>query len=209
MTSALLSASQRESLERAVATYEAHLEQAMPYLAARGITEQTARTYRLGYVAEPPVRGDDEYLGRLAIPYLVTTGPVDIRYRAIRPGDEPKYKSRPGSHVRLFGVKALTVHSDTIVLTEGEIDCITLNQIGVPAVGVPGANAWKDHWRLLFADYDNVLVVCDGDQAGRDFGKRMAERIDGAQVVHLPDGADVNDVFVHQGEAALRERIGL
>lgn len=209
MTSALLSQSQRESLERAVTVYESHLERVAPYLAARGITEQTARTFRLGFVAEPPVRGDDEYLGRLAIPYLTTGGPVDIRYRALRPGDEPKYKSRPGSHVRLFGVRSLTIHSDTIVLCEGEIDCMTMHQMGVPAVGVPGANAWKDHWKLLFADYDNVLVVCDGDQAGREFGKSVAERIDGVQVIHLPDGADINDMYVRQGETALRERIGL
>ena len=205
----MLSQSQRESLELAVTVYEAHLAEAMPYLAGRGISEQTARTYRLGFVAEPPVRGDSEYVGRLAIPYLTTGGPVDLRYRAITPGDEPKYKSRPGSQVRLFGVQNLTKPGDTIYLTEGEIDCITLNQAGVNAVGVPGANAWKDHWSLLFADYDNVVVVCDGDQAGRDFGRKVAERVEGAQVVHLPDGTDVNDMFVKHGAVALMEKVGL
>lgn len=205
----MLSQSQRESLERATAAYEAHLDVALPYLAARGISEQTARTYRLGYVAVPPVRGDDEYVGRLSIPYVTTGGVVDIRYRAIRPGDEPKYKSRPGTTTRLFGVTALTQDTDTIVLCEGEIDTITMNQIGVAAVGVPGANAWKDHWRLLFSDYDNIIVVCDGDQAGRDFGKRMAEKIDGVIVVHLPDGTDVNDLYVNGGEALIREKVGV
>lgn len=206
----MLSQSQRDSLERAAAEYETHLATAMPYLSQRGISEATARMYRLGFVAVPPVRGDDEYVGRLSIPYVTAEGSVvDLRYRAIRPGDEPKYKSRPGAVTRLFGVGAFTRDSDTIVLCEGEIDTITMNQIGVPAVGVPGANAWKDHWRLLFADYDNIIVVCDGDQAGRDFGKRMAEKIDNVQVVHLPDGSDVNDLYVTGGEAALRDKVGL
>jgi DNA primase len=208
VASVMLSQSLRESLERAVSRYEAHVDLAAPYLVARGITEQTAHTYRLGYVLDP-ARGDDEYVGRLVIPYLNTAGVVDVRYRALHPGEEPKYKSRPGASVRLFSVKSLMQPGDSIVICEGELDAMTVNQIGVPAVGVPGANAWKDHWRLLFADYDNVIVCCDGDQAGRDFGRRVAERVDNVQVVHLPDGLDVNDVFVQQGEAALRERIGL
>lgn len=205
----MLSQSQRDLLERATAAYEGHLADVMPYLSQRGISEQTARTYRLGYVAVPPVRGDDEYVGRLSIPYVTTGGVVDIRFRAITAGDEPKYKSRPGTQTRLFGVTALTKDADTIVLCEGEIDTMTMNQIGVPAVGVPGANAWKDHWRLLFADYDNIVVMCDGDQAGRDFGKRVAEKIDNVQVVHLPDGTDVNDLYTSGGEALLRDKVGI
>lgn len=203
----MLSASQRRSLEKATAAYEAHVDQAMPYLEGRGISRETARTYRLGYVHEP-VRGDDEYVGRLAIPYLTTSGVVDIRYRVIN-GDGPKYLSRPAAKTHLFGVTALLKPSPVLVLTEGEVDCMTMNQIGVAAVGIPGANAWKDYWRLLFLDYDEVIAVCDGDQAGRDFGKKVAERIDGVSVVHLPDGTDINDLFVKDGAASVLERIGL
>ena len=208
MTSALLSASQRKSLERATATYEANVDQVAGYLTARGISQETARMYRLGYVAEP-VRGDDEFVGRLSIPYITTSGVVDIRYRSVNTDSGPKYLSRPGSQVRMFGVTALLKDSRSIVLTEGEIDCMTMNQIGIPAVGVPGANAWKDYWRLLFLDYDDVIVVCDGDQAGRDFGRKVAEKIDGAQVVHLPEGRDVNDMFVRDGADALRQKVGV
>jgi DNA primase len=146
--------------------------------------------------------------GRLAIPYLTTSGVVDIRYRSITRDDGPKYLSRHGAKVHLFGVLSLLKPSSRIVLTEGEIDCITLNQLGVPAVGVPGANAWKDYWRLLLSDYDDVTVVCDGDQAGRDFGKKVAEKVDGATVIHLPDGMDVNDMYVQHGADALLAKVG-
>lgn len=204
----MLSKSQRESLERSVSAYEAHLDDVAPYLVGRGISQQTARTYRLGYVADPVARGDDEYAGRLAIPYITTGGVVDIRYRALVPDAQQKYLSRPGSKVRLFGVTALMEPGDTIALCEGEIDTMTMNQCGVHAVGVPGANAWKDHWRLLFSDYDNVIVVCDGDQAGRDFGRKVADRMDNVTIVHLADGDDVNSVYVREGADALRERVG-
>ena len=89
-------------------------------------------------------------------------------------------------------------------LTEGEIDCITLNQLGVPAVGVPGAKNWKPHYRLLMEDYDRVVVLCDGDQAGREFGREVAERVDGVELVHLPDGEDVNSLWVNRAEDLLK-----
>lgn len=200
----MLSESQRRSLESAAATYEAAVGQASEYLLARGIEPQTARTYRLGFVA------DGEYAGRLAIPYITADGSVvDIRFRAIGPDQTPKYLSRPGSKSHLFSVSSLLADGDTIYVTEGEIDAITLNQIGLNAVGVPGAANWQEHWKRLFDDYDHVVVVCDGDQAGRDFGKKVAEKIDGATAVYLPDGEDVNSVYTQYGEAVLRAKVGL
>lgn len=194
----MLSESQRRSLELAASTYEAAVGQAAGYLQARGIEATTARTYRLGYVA------DGEYAGRLAIPYITADGSVvDIRYRAISPEQTPKYLSRPGSKSHLFSVASLLADGDTVYITEGEIDAITLNQLGFNAVGVPGASNWQDHWRRLFDDYDHVIVVCDGDQAGRDFGKKVAEKIDGATAIHLPDGEDVNSLYVSNREALL------
>lgn len=200
----MLSESQRRSLELAAQSYEAAVDQAAEYLQARGIEAATARTYRLGYVAE------GEYAGRLAIPYITADGSVvDIRFRAVNPGDSPKYLSRPGSKSHLFSVSALLADGDTIYITEGEIDAITLNQCGLNAVGVPGASNWQEHWKRLFDDYDHVIVVCDGDQAGRDFGKKVAEKIDGATAVHLPDGEDVNSLYVQHGEAVLRAKVGM
>ena len=204
----MLSSAQLRVLEEATSIYEQNLDAVAHYLTARGITKETAVRYRLGYVAKP-VRGDDEMAGRLSIPYLTTGGVVDIRYRAVGNTEGPKYLSRSGSKARLFSVTSLLKPSKSIVLTEGEIDCITLNQIGVPAVGFPGANAWQSHWRLMFSDYDEIVVVCDGDQAGRDFGKRLAEKLDGVIVTHLPDGTDINDLYVREGADALKEKVGL
>lgn len=206
----MLSESQRRSLELATATYAADIDLALPYLAGRGISEQTARMFRLGVVTEDNVlRGDSDYIGRLAIPYITTGGVVQVRFRALSVDQTPKYLSRAGSKTLLFGVTALVNATDTIVLTEGEIDAITWSQCNVPSVGIPGAQNWKDHWRLLFTGIDHVICVCDGDGAGRDFGKRIASEIDGATVIHLPDGMDSNDIFVQQGAAALREKAGI
>lgn len=205
-----LSVSQKKYLETAVEAYHVQIDAAVAgYLLGRGIGKEVADMYRLGGVAEPLV-GDDEYVGRLSIPYLTPAGVVDIRYRAIRPEHSPKYLSRVGSHARLYNVQALLQKSETICICEGEIDAITMDAlVGVPAVGVPGANNWRDHFRLLFEDYTQVLVVCDGDQAGKEFGKRVAGEISGATVIHMPDNMDVNDLYLSEGREGIRKRLGL
>lgn len=194
----MLSEAQRKALAETVERAERQVAPAVPYIMSRGITKETAQRFRLGYEEQ------GEYAGRLAIPYLAADGSVvDVRFRAIDADTSPKYMSRHGSKAHLFNVSALLSDGDTIHVTEGEIDCMTLTQLGVPAVGIPGATQWQKHWSRLFTDYDRVIVLCDGDQAGTDFGRKMMEKIHAATVVHLPDGQDVNSLFTQQ-EAYLR-----
>lgn len=205
-----LSVSQKKYLETAAGAYHDQIDASVAaYLVGRGIGKEVAATYRLGGVAEPLV-GDDEYVGRLSIPYITPAGVVDIRYRAVRPEHSPKYLSRVGSHARLYNVQALLRKGEMICICEGEIDAITMDSlVGVPAVGVPGANNWRDHFRLLFEDYTQVFILCDGDQAGKEFGKRVAGEIDGATVIHMPDNMDVNDLYLSEGREGIRKRLGL
>jgi len=52
-------------------------------------------------------------------------------------------------------------------------------------------------------------VLTDGDQAGRDLGKKIMQAIDVAVVVSMPDGLDVNEVFLNEGAEGIRKRVGL
>ena len=204
-----LSTLQRASLEEAASRYAASVGPAVEYLTGRGLSGAQADTFRLGYV-EDPMLGDEDYAGRLAIPYITLTGVVDIRYRAITDTPGPKYMSRPGTVTRLYNVTATSLPTSNIAITEGEFDTIIAQGVcGIPSVGVPGANNWKDHFRLLFSDYDRVFVLCDGDQAGREFGKKLGRELDNSVVVHLPDGHDVNSLYLAEGRAAVRALVGL
>jgi hypothetical protein len=42
-----------------------------------------------------------------------------------------------------------------------------------------------------------------------DLGKKIAQQIDVAVVVSMPDGMDVNEVFIRDGVEGVRGRIGL
>lgn len=206
-----LSPSQRKSLEEAANTYHAALTvDAINYLRGRGLNKETATTALLGSVTEP-LPGDEDYRGMLAIPYITTGGVVDMRFRQMPGSEGPKYLSRHGSRSRLYNVRAFLSDHPVIAVCEGEIDALTLTQCGLPAIGIPGANTWgkeQKHWARMFDDYDRVLVVCDGDQAGVDFGKRVADRLDQAVIVHLPDGEDSNSYMMAHGASALLEKVG-
>lgn len=204
-----LSLSQRNYLAAAAEQYHGQLSAAAGYLEARGITIEAASTFHLGCVIDP-LPGDEDYVGRLAIPYLTRSGVVDIRFRSMTPDSGPKYLGRPNAVTRMFNVSALLLDSPLVVVCEGELDTIIMHAlVGVPAVGVPGASSWKDHYRLLLEDVDRVVVLCDGDQAGRDFGKKVTSVLDNATAIHLPDGVDANDAYLQHGAEWLEEKVGV
>jgi len=203
-----LSGELRRSLQQAAEKYHSQLGPAVPYLMARGVTQETAATHLLGYVQEPEI-GHEQYRGRLAIPYITPSGVIDIRFRALDSDEGAKYLTRPGASSHMYNVPAFQEDVDVIAICEGEFDTMIASQCGVTAVGIAGANNWKDWYHRAFRDYRRVLVLTDGDSAGRELGKRIAQQIDVAVVVPMPDGQDVNEFVQAHGAQALRDRVGL
>lgn len=209
-----LTPEQRLLLESQTSQYQSNLYVAAEYLEARGITEDTAVTARLGVVDEP-IHGDSEAAySRLSIPYLTPSGVVDLRYRCIRGHDCgevgcPKYLGRPGSSLRIYGVEDLVSAGSSIGVTEGELDRLILHQLGYSAVGLPGAESWKRHWRRLFEDFERIVVFGDGDAAGHRFIKKMMDEFpQNVEGVQLPDGEDVNSMYLLEGEQYFEDFLG-
>ena len=205
---ARLSKSQRELLAKATENYEGNLSEALPYLTARGITEATARMFRLGFVANPEA-GHEPYLGKLAIPYLTPAGVIDIRFRSLNNDSGPKYLSRPGASTHIYNITALTQDSGMLVVCEGELDTIIATQVGFTAVGLPGANNWKPYYSRVLDGWDKIMLFCDGDNAGREMAKTISRELDNVFPVFMPDNQDVNDVFLAEGAEGLRKRVGV
>lgn len=172
----------------------------MEYLAGRGVNEATASDFRLGYVATDDVPGFERFEGKLAIPNICAAGTVvGVKFRDISGDDSHKYDQPAGQQLRMFNLRALAVESEFIAITEGEIDCITLNQLGVPAVSVSsGANSWNErrHWRL-FEGYSRVVLFRDNDEAGGELAKKVLGTDLPVQVVAPPGRfKDINEAHV-------------
>ena len=199
---------QKELLGRAASKYAGSISLAADYLASRGITKEVALQARLGVVEEPEP-GHEAYQGRLSIPYITKTGVVDLRFRSLNPAVEPKYMGMTGAETKMFNVLDIEKAGDWIGVCEGELDTITLSAlVGIPCIGVPGANSWKKHYTRLLADFERVFVFADGDQPGKEFASSLARELP-VTTISMDDGEDVNSSFVKHGADYIRKKMGL
>ncbi len=197
---------QKELLGKATEKYEENIYQAEAYLKNRGIPIEVARLAQYGVVEEPEV-GHEAFKGRLSIPYITKSGVVDLRFRSLHPAVEPKYMGLTGVETRMYNVLDIEKATDFIGVCEGELDTITMSGcIGIPCVGVPGANSWKKHYTRLLADFERVFVFADGDQPGTEFARSLARELP-VTIVQLPDGQDVNSMFVQEGANYFHNKI--
>ena len=202
------SQSQKDLLERATNKYAGSISLAQDYLASRGIPLEVARLARLGVVAEPEV-GHEQYQGRLSIPYVTKTGVVDLRFRSLNPAVEPKYMGLTGAETKMYNVLDIDKAGDFIGVCEGELDTITLSHcVGIPCIGVPGANSWKKHYTRLLADFERVFIFADGDQPGTEFARSLARELP-VTIVQLPEGQDVNSMYVQEGSDYFHHKMDL
>lgn len=208
---------ERVRLEAAVSSYQQQLDmdpEALGYLASRGLTTETVGLFRLGYVDEPGA-GHGRYRGMLAIPTLTgpDAHPVSLRFRCIQGHEHSghgKYNSMRGAPNRLYNATVLHAigPDEDLHLTEGEIDTQVLTQLGYRAVGVTGAAAFTAHHASMLAGAPRVYVWGDGDAAGQDFIAKATGLLRGSAVgVPMPDGMDVNDLFLDGGAKAISSAI--
>ena len=96
-----------------------------------------------------------------------------------------------------------------IGVCEGELDTITLSScVGIPCIGVPGANSWKKHYTRMLADFERVYVFADGDQPGTEFARGLARELP-VTIIQLPEGEDVNSAYTKFGSGFIRDRAKL
>lgn len=200
------SALQKELLSKAAERYAENIYQAEDYLKQRGIPQEVARLARLGVVVEPET-GHEAFVGRLSIPYVTKTGVVDLRFRSLNPAVEPKYMGLTGAETKMYNVLDVEKAGDFIGVCEGELDTLTMSAcVGIPCVGVPGANSWKRHYTRLLADFERVFVFADGDQPGTEFARSLARELP-VTIVQFPDGEDVNSLYVKHGAEHIRAKV--
>jgi DNA primase len=200
-----LSDSQREACKRAVAAYQDQLTpEVEAYLHDRGFTPPTVLSAQLGCVADP-LPGHEHVKGMLAIPYLAARGPVTIKFRCPVKHDHAghrKYMGGADEPSRLYYPPNNPPKNGQIHVCEGELDALTLAQVGLYAVGVPGAEVWKDHFTNQVHSARRVYVWGDPDAAGRKLTAAVCKSIRHAIPVPIT-GGDVNEVYQAQGAAAL------
>jgi len=168
------------------------IDKAHPYLRQRGITEETAKVFGVGYFA-----GRGSMSGRVVIP--IENGRGELIAYAGRSIDatEPKYKlpvgfKRSAEVFNLHRVLALPESSrGSVIVCEGFFDCMKIHQAGVHAVVSLMGSALSDVQEKTLCQFAHVILFLDGDEAGREAARSVAARLihrTFVRVIDLPDG---------------------
>lgn len=182
------------------------------YLESRGLEQDAVDGALLGLVANPDPN-HMHYEGRLAIPFITPTGVVYMRFRCLDDHDckefaHGKYEGPTGTETHLYNVQALHNADTVVAVCEGELDALVATAAGLNAVGAPGANNWKPYYYRLFDDFERVIVLGDGDSAGREFANKLAGHMPNAIPRPMPKDEDVSSYVVKYGTDAFLEFVG-
>lgn len=113
------------------------------------------------------------------LPYKDESGKV-VRNRLrlnLNKEDGDRFKWMQGDSVLPYGLHNLKwIHEQGYcILVEGEVDTEVLVQSGFPALGIPGAQAWKSEWAKYFSENIILLAWQESDGAGEKFTQLVAK----------------------------------
>lgn len=158
-----------------------------------GITDETIAAFR---VAEQ-IRGGKTYA---VFPYLRDGELVNVKYRNI--AEKRDMRQEGGAEPCLFGWHLIDPKARTVAITEGEIDAMTLHQVGIPALSVnagAGNHQWLENdWERLDC-FSEILIFFDSDEAGKAGAQEIVRRLglERCKLVTLPE-KDANE-FLQKG----------
>lgn len=173
------------------------------YLEAKKLDPAIAETcgiseirYRQGNVSVPAIR----------IPYFdADENPVRSRVRLSMDGKNRFAWERGRDSPSLYGLWLLKLFRNPVagkekyvLLVEGESDCHTGWQHGLPVIGVPGALMWQKPFVDFFGEFERVYLWQEPGKAGRAFVRKIwdswKDRDPGRLFVIEGSGASAKDL---------------
>lgn len=159
---------------------------------------------------------DHDHLGRaIAFPYIVNGEVSAAKFRT----DDKRWSSSKGKKRGLYNVDALSRNENMpVVITEGEIDCLSVIQSGfIRAVSLPDGwtkdgnktEALLEHEEAI-KNSPYIIVAGDNDEAGESLPRVCANLFKGCDVRYAvwPDGCkDPNDVLMQFDENSLADAL--
>lgn len=201
----------------------------LEYLHSRGLTDETLKRFRVHSIKDykktvAHLRGlfpldriqktsilseKNQFLfsqHTILFPFIVNGEVVALRARYFYKGNHKtnrgKYRSTPLVQHQLFNGDLLkTLNSgDRVYLCEGEIDTMTLTQMGKNAVGLLGVGNYSEEVIKLLNNFD-LVVAFDNDESGKREALKVCDTFfkqtgREAKREKLPDGIkDVNELY--------------
>lgn len=184
---------------------------AIRYLESRGISGETARRYEI------TVRTDNENI--LVFPFYDDRGILQfVKYRKtdfVKDRDKNKEWCEKGCKPVLFGMKQCNDKFDRLIVTEGQLDSLSVASAGLEnAVSVPnGAQGftWVPYCFNWIVKFQEIVVFADFEKGHmtllEDFQKRFPNKIRHVREQDYRGCKDANELLQKHGPAAVRQAV--
>ncbi len=123
-----------------------------------------------------------------------------VKYLAVKRGEDGKkfIWATADSRPHLFGWQAIGKNARHVVITEGEIDALTVAGWGHSALSVPSGVKnldWIEHDFDALARFDRIFLATDADEPGHACAEAIAQRLGRERCfrVILPGFKDANE----------------
>lgn len=183
------------------------------HLKAKGFSEAELIAANLVFKARSGKGVVDRFYDRVMFPIIDVRGNVIAFGGRIMTDQKPKYLNTSDTMVfnkslSLFSLNnAKNSKSRSLILCEGYMDVISLNQAGFPqAVATLGTALTSDQAALMKRYCDEVILCYDADEAGQKATARAIEILRRAgitvRVLTIPDGKDPDEFLKRHGDKA-------
>lgn len=185
--------------------------EAIEYLKSRGISERVAKLYEITV--------QEKHTNVLVFPFYDENGEmVFIKYRKTdfdKEKDQNKEWCEAGAKPILFGMKQCEPKNKTLIITEGQIDSLSVAEAGYQnAVSVPtGAKGmtWIPHCWNFVNQFETIVVFGDYEKGHisllDEINKRFKKHIKHVREEDYKDCKDANEILVKYSKTQIRECI--
>lgn len=186
-------------------------EPAVKYLESRGIPEDIAKKYEI------TTQNDHDNI--LVFPFYDENGKMQfVKYRKTdfdKSKDKSKEWCEPGCKPILFGMKQCNDKYDRLVITEGQLDSLSVAASGIEnAVSVPtGAKGftWIPYCYNWVSRFEEIIVFGDHEKGCitllDEMARRFSCRIKHVRAEDYKDCKDANEILQKYGKEAVKNAI--
>lgn len=186
-------------------------EPAIAYLESRGISAETAKRYE--------ITTQTEHKNILVFPFYDENGILQfVKYRKTdfnKEKDNNKEWCEANCRPILFGMKQCNAENKRLVLTEGQMDSLSVAEAGVEnAVSVPnGAKGftWIPYCYDWIKQFDEIIVFGDFEKGRISLLEEMKTRFPNKIRHVIPEDykgcKDANEILLNHGKEAVRKAV--
>ena len=178
------------------------------YFKSRGIDNQSIIDFELGY---------SKNMGMVTVPVHSPDGiPIGIVGRSIE-GKSFKNSTNLPKSKTMFNIHRAKKIGSNVIVVESSFDAIRVHQAGFPnVVATLGGSLSSEQQRLLNKYFSTIVIMTDADEAGRELGLSIANRLNTKDIlwasydygkIYPHDAKDVGDMTDQEIQQCIKNSV--